>query len=87
MDHLRPSWDHLAPKTGPRYAEVRGVRGASPKEVKGYAGVRRGTPGVGREAWDHLGAILSLFGAIVGPLWSPLETILEPLEPILVTKR
>ena len=19
MDHLRPSWDHLAPKTGPRY--------------------------------------------------------------------
>ena len=54
MDHLRPSWDHLEPKTGPRYAEVR--RG-TPR----YAEVR----GVRGPSAGHLRAILRPSRAIV----------------------
>ena len=72
MDHLRPSWDHLEPKTGPRYAEVR--RG-TPR----YAEVRRGTRGVGGGVGAILGpleATLGPFWALLGPSWGHLRVIL-----------
>ena len=40
MDHFRSSWDHLAPKDGPKYPRYAGVRGGTRGVAGGVAGGR-----------------------------------------------